>query len=132
MSFPDINGALITYLAGVVSPRVVSRVPDPRPAELVQVRRVGGPAEVPVRDAARVDVWCWAPTDATCMGLALEVREAVWALAGTTLLGVPCYRVSEFLGPRLDDDPITNSPRVWMTLSLLVRADSAMQGPPAS
>jgi len=131
MAFPDVTGAVITYLTPIVAPvRVVSRVPDPRPARLVQVRRVGGTGTPPVRDAARLDVWCWDPDDRTAMTLALQVREAVWALSGTTLLGVTCYEVSEFLGPRLDDDPLTNSPRVWATYSLLVRADSAINPAP--
>lgn len=131
MAFPDVTGAVITYLTPIVAPvRVVSRVPDPRPARLVQVRRVGGTGTAPVRDAARLDVWAWGPDDRTAMTLALQVREAVWALSGTTLLGVTCYEVSEFLGPRLDDDPLTNSPRVWATYSLLVRADSAINPAP--
>lgn len=131
--FPDVTGALISYLAPLVAPvRVVSRVPDPRPARLVQVRRVGGAATPPVRDAARMDVWCWGAIDESAMELALAVRAHVWALSGTTLLGpgMTCYEVSEFLGPRLDDDPITNSPRAWATYSLLVRADSAINPAP--
>lgn len=128
MAFPDVNGLLITYLAGVVAPTpVVSRVPDPRPARLVQVRRVGGAALPPVRDGARLDVWCWEDDDQAAMALAATVRTAVWALSGTALLGPVCYRVQEFLAPRLDDDPVTNSPRVWATYQLDVRADAAIQ-----
>ncbi|MFH0243592.1 hypothetical protein ACGRHY_14460 [Streptomyces sp. HK10] len=131
MGFPDLNAALIGYLTPLRAPvPVVSRVPDPRPDRLVQVRRVGGQAEPPVRDAARVDVHCWDPDDAAAMNLALAVRAEVWALSGTSLLGVPCYRVSEFLGPRLDDDPVTGSPRVWATYSLLVRANNAIEPAP--
>lgn len=129
--FPDVTAALIGYLTPIMTPvRVVSRVPDPRPDRLVQVRRVGGTATPPVRDAARMDIWCWAPSDQPAMALALSVREAVWGLSGTTLLGATCYEVSEFLGPRLDEDPVTNSPRVWATYSLLVRADSAINPAP--
>lgn len=131
MTFPDVNTALIAYLKPVHAPvKVVSRVPDPRPRRLVQVRRVGGPAEPPVRDAARIDIKCWAPDDDAAMALALEARAAVWALSGTTLLGVPCYQVSEFLGPRLDDDPVTSSPVAWATYSLLVRANAAVNPAP--
>jgi hypothetical protein len=131
VSFPDANAALITYLTTAVDPvTVVSRVPDPHPEELVQVRRVGGAATPPVRDAPRIDVWAWGPDDKRAMELALEVRGAVWALSGTSLLGFPCYRVSEFLGPRLDEDPVTNSPRVWATYQLMVRADAAIEPAP--
>jgi hypothetical protein len=133
VSFPDVTGALIIYLTPIVAPvRVVSRVPDPRPARLVQVRRVGGAATPPVRDAARMDIWCWDSTDQGAMELALQVRTAMWALSGTQLLGagLVCYWVSEFLGPRLDDDSLTNSPRVWATYSLLVRANAAINPAP--
>lgn len=131
MAFPDVNALLIAYLDPLVDPvGVVSRVPDPRPARLVQVRRVGGAALPPVRDTARVDVWCWDTTDRRAMELALAVRGHVWKLAGTALLGPMCYRVQEFLAPRLDDDPVTNSPRVWATYSLDVRANDAIQPAP--
>jgi hypothetical protein len=131
VSWPDANQLLITYLTPIVAPvGVVARVPDPRPETFVQVRRVGGAALVPVRDTARLDVWCWAPTDQAAMDLARAVRTAVWALSGTALLGPVCYRVQEFLGPRLDDDPVTGSPRVWATYALDLRANDAIQPAP--
>jgi hypothetical protein len=133
VSFPDPTGLLIAYLAPLLDPvKVVSRVPDPRPVELVQVRRTGGNAIEPVRDSARMDVWAWAATDHAATALGLTVRAAVWALAGTTLLGPMCYRVQEFLAPRLDEDPTTNSPRCWATYALDLRADAVISpAPPA-
>lgn len=131
MAWPDANALLIAYLTPLADPvDVVSRVPDPRPARLVQVRRSGGAALPPVRDTARMDVWCWDPNDQSAMQLALAVRTAVWKLSGTALLGPMCYRVQEFLAPRLDDDPVTNSPRVWATYSLDIRANDAIQPAP--
>lgn len=131
MPFPDPNALLYTYLTPLLTPvAVVSRVPDPRPAKLVQVRRVGGNAIEPVRDSARMDIWTWAPTDKDAMDLAAAVRTAVWALAGTNLLGVMCYRVQEFLAPRLDDDPVTNSPRTWSTYALDLRANAVISPAP--
>lgn len=132
MAFPDANALLIAYLTPIAAPvPVVSRVPDPRPSRLVQVRRVGGAAQVPVRDSARLDVVCWDPDDAVAMALALTIRTAVWKLSGTSLLGgVPCYRVQEFLAPRLDDDPVTNSPRAWATYALDLRANDVIQPAP--
>ncbi|MFE6379230.1 hypothetical protein [Streptomyces roseolus] len=131
MAFPDALGLLIAYLTPLHAPvPVLSRVPDPRPTPLLQVRRVGGAATVPVRDTARFDLWVWHTNDHAAMQLALAVRASVWALSGTTLLGPPCYRVQEFLAPRLDDDPITNTPRVWMTHSLDLRANDAIHPAP--
>jgi hypothetical protein len=105
---------------------VASRVPEDRPVEFVQVRRVGGVPAVPVRDRARLDVFCWSGTDPSAMELGLTVRELIWALAGTDQLGPMVYRVEETLGPRQDDDPMTGTPRVWATYSLHIRADEAI------
>jgi hypothetical protein len=132
MAFPDANALLIAYLTPLVAPvAVVSRVPDPRPVQLVQVRRVGGAGLMPVRDSARLDVKCWDADDRAAMALALLVRAHVWALSGTSLPGgVPCYRVQEFLAPRLDDDPVTNSPVAWATYVLDLRADDVVHPAP--
>lgn len=130
MTFPDVIALTRAYITPLVAPvNVVSRVPDPRPAQLVQVRRVGGLAEVPVRDQARMDFFSWDTTDQTSMNRALTIRSAIWALKGNDILGVMVYDIEEFLGPRLDDDPITHSPRTWMTLQLTVRADDVTPAP---
>lgn len=127
MAFPDIQGLALGYLAPIVAPAPVrARVPKPRPAEFVQVRRIGGTAAPPVRERARLDVVCWAPAESDAMATALTIRAAVWALAGTDLLGVTTYAVTEFLGPRLDDDDLTGTPRVWATYELTTRADDVM------
>jgi hypothetical protein len=140
MAFPDAVDLVIGYLDPIVAPvKVANRVPNPRPDRFVQVRRVGGPAQVPVRDRPRLDVFAWAPTDPQAMALALQVRTALWALAGTNLLGVAVYRVSEFMGPRQDDDtlPATTTtttgggtPRVWATYELDLRADDVIHAAP--
>lgn len=127
MSYPDVVALLRDYLLPIVTPRqVAARVPDPRPAEWVQIRRVGGGQLRPVRDRARVDVFAWAATEPAATSLADTLRVAIHALAGTTLLGPTVYRVDEFLGPRMDDDPLTGRPRVWATYTLDVRADDAI------
>ncbi|MEU6204592.1 hypothetical protein ABZ814_13505 [Micromonospora musae] len=127
MAYPDIVALLRTYLLPIVDPvGVVGRVPDPRPARLVQLRRVGGTQLRPVRDQPRVDAICWDATDPAAVALADTVRRAVHALAGTTLLGPTVYRVDETLGPMSIDDPLTGSPRVMATYSIAVRADEAI------
>ncbi|MEU2180113.1 hypothetical protein [Streptomyces thermolilacinus] len=129
--FGDVAPALIAYLADrIEGVRVVSRVPDPRPPRLLQVRRVGGAAVPPVRETVRLDIQAWDTSDPAAMQLALAARTHVWALAGTSLLGAACYRVEELLAPRLDDDPVTNSPVAWATYSLLMRADDAVPPTP--
>lgn len=133
MAFPDPVALTVAYLAPIVDPTPVSsRVPDPRPAQFVQVRRVGGTPQPPVQDRARLDVRCWAPEEPDAMDLALTVRAAVWALSGTTLLGgVPVYSIDELLSPRQDDDDLTGTPRVWATYTLTVRADDVIQPAPS-
>lgn len=135
MAFPDPLGDLVDYLTLLVAPiQVTTRVPPdsaPRPP-LVQVRRVGGTAAVPVRDTPRFDVFTWHNTDPEAMALALTVRAHIWALAGTDEFGYPCYLVEEFLGPRQADDPATGIPRVWATYALTVRADDAVLPHPSA
>lgn len=131
MAFPDPVDLVVDHLTPIVAPtKVASRVPHPRPAKFVQVRRVGGTPLQPVRDQARLDVFCWAATDPEAMTLALQVRAAFWALSGEALSGVTVYDVAEFMGPRQDDDPLTGTPRVWATYSLTVRADDVIQPAP--
>ncbi len=125
MSFPDALGLAIAYLDALNAVDVVADVPIPRPETLIQVRRVGGTAEL-VRDRARLDIWAWAPTSLEAMTLALAVRAQIWALAGKATLGPVCYRVAETMGPRQFDDPISQTPRVWATYALDLRADAAI------
>jgi hypothetical protein len=131
--WPDAVAAVVAYLQPAVAPvPVVSRVPQvsaPRPP-LVQVRRVGGAALPPVRDLARLDVFAWHQEDTGAMDLALQVRAALWATAGTDRLGPVCYRIAETMGPRQYDDPASGTPRVWATYDLALRADGAIQPAP--
>lgn len=127
MTFPDVTGLAIAYLDPLMDPvAVASRVPRARPAELIQVRRIGGTALPPVRDVARLDVIAWAETEPRAAELGNTARAHVWDLAGNTALGVACYRVTEFMGPRMDDDPETGTPRYWVTFDLAVRADDVI------
>lgn len=123
MSFTDPVAVLRRVLADGLPVEVSTRVPDPRPVEFVQVRRVGGAAEMPVRESVRVDVWAWAATEPRAQWLASEARRLVWDLQGRTVDGMTCYRVGEFLGPRMFDDPETGTPRSWATYEVVVRAD---------
>lgn len=119
-TYPDVEKLLIDYLGPIVAVPVHSRVPRAKPATWVQVRRVGGPDEI-VRDRPRVDVWAWAEDDGTAHDLCMTARSAIHALKGTTLLGVACYQVEEFLGPSRRDDPESGASRMWMTVQLSLR-----------
>jgi len=127
MAYPDAVALVVSYLDGLHSVPVSSRVPDPRPAEWIQVRHVGGADLRPVRDVSRLDVFYWAATDPAAFAGAELVRREIHAVAGTTTLGgVMCYRVDEFLSPRQFDDAETGTPRRWATYTLTLRADDAI------
>lgn len=129
MAFPDVVELVVAYLDGILSVPVGTRVAKPRPARFVQVRRVGGAALAPVRDRARLDVIAWASGDEgepDAMATALEARAAIWALAGTALLGPMTYSVSEFMAPRQADDSLEGVHQVWATYELAVRADDVI------
>lgn len=118
---------LVGYLAGMVRPiPVATEVPENRPPEFIQVRRVGGTAQAPVREAVRVDVFAWAASEERAYAIGNQVREAVWELGGQMLTGLPVYEVSEFMGPTMTADHETRTPQLWATYELLVRADGAI------
>jgi hypothetical protein len=119
-TYPDAEALLIDYLAPVVAVPVYTRVPRTRPARWLQVRRSGGVDDV-VRDRPRIDLFAWAGDEDDAHDLCAAARSAVHDLEGTTLLGVACYGVVEFLGPTRADDRETGTPRMWMTVQLSLR-----------
>lgn len=122
MALPDAVALVVAYLDGLHAQRVASEVPDPRPTELIQVRRVGGAGLAPVRDVARLDIFCWSTTSAAAEALGALVRAEMHALHRSILGGIDCYRVEETLY-RQFDDPETGLPRTWGTYALTLRAN---------
>lgn len=126
MAYPDAVALIVAYLAGLHSgTTVASRVPSPRPAEWIQVRQVSGTDLRPVRDLITLDVFYWAATEPAASSGGRTVRAEIHALAKSTTLGIPCYRVEEVL-QRQTDDPLLGTPGWWATYSLTLRADSAI------
>lgn len=127
MAFPDVLDLVRDFLATTYNPTPVStRVPDSRPATWIQVRGIGGTDLRPVRVRERLDIFTWSTSEPAAQTLALQVRATLHALAGTSSLGVPCYRVDEFLAPRPFDDPLTGAYRSWATYQFDIRADDAI------
>lgn len=126
MALPAAVALTIAYLDTLHTIPVVSKVPNPRPAALIQVRRVGGTGLQPVRDNPRLDIFSWSATSAEAETLGGTVRAQMFALARTTLLGgIQCYRVEEALFRQLDDDE-TGTYRTWGTYALTLRADDVL------
>lgn len=127
MAYPDAVGLVIAYLAPLhVGKTVASRVPSNRPAEWIQVRQVGGAGMPPVRDVVRLDVFYWAADEPTAKAGGLLVRGEIQALARTSTLGVPCYRVEETLQRQWDDPLVENNYAWWASYALTLRADSVL------
>ena len=122
--FVDPLAALIPAIRDAVGGvEVASRVPDGRVLPFVQVRRVGGTADVPVRESVRLDVIVWAASEPEAAELGSTVRAFLWGLAGRETNGLLIYRLWEFTGPRFNDDDKTESARWWVTVEMIVRAD---------
>lgn len=119
-AYPDVEKLLMDYLAPLVGVPVHTRVPRQRPATWLQVRRIGGPADI-VRDRPRVDLIAWGSDDGAAHDLCMTARSSVHALKGTTVLGMACYQVEEFLGPTRRDDLDSGAARMWMTAQLSLR-----------
>jgi len=127
VAYPDAVGLVIARLQALhPTLTVASRVPDPRPAEWIQVRQIGGAELRPVRDQPRLDVFYWAADEPATAAGGEQVRRELHALAKTSTLGVVCYRVDEVMAPRQWDDPLTGAPARWATYTLTIRADNAI------
>lgn len=114
----DILAAAVAYLDGVTASdvTVATRVPDPRPAKLVQVRLVSWPKLPPVRRVARLAVTCWGADvgdEAGAMALGITVRDQIEALFGTELLGtgLTVSRIEEAAALSQDEDTQTHTPQ---------------------
>lgn len=126
--FPDVcllfTTHLRTELAAIGDGAVVgTRVPSPRPARFVVLRRVGGNRPTLVSDAATVTVEAWDNNEAAAQQLAQRCRAFIKATEGDSVAGVPVYRIDEFAGPALLPDPASNQPRYTQTLSIHLRGE---------
>lgn len=116
--FPDVEleltGYLRTALAAHGYPGVFVSNRRESQATAVWVRRDGGPTLDQVREAARVGVNVFAPTEQTVTDLARTVSALLRAAAD----GTPVVRVTQTGGP----SPIADAgPRRYMTFEVTVR-----------
>jgi hypothetical protein len=116
--FPDAEALLVTALSPLVGVPVATRVPNPRPASFVRVKRVGGTIRDVVTDEPLVVVECWAETEIAASDLGRVVRARVFALAQTSV-GVDFVRaVREVGGLQAFPDPVSESPRYQFTVQI--------------
>jgi hypothetical protein len=127
VTFPNVVALLLDFFDGTLSDvAFVNDVPNPRPERFVQLRRIGGPAIVPVRDQPLIDVRSWDPLPARAMDTLLEVRSGLWSLNGRDDLGVQVYRLAETVGPRQTNDQTTGTPIAWLSVAMTIRADDVV------
>lgn len=115
VSFPSVEAALVAFLKAELAARsdtasVSATVPNPRPARIVKVTRVGGRRTDVAHDEAMVTFECWESSPAKASALALLVRALVGSLdTGTVWYG------GEVGGPASFPDPLTDNPRYQFT-----------------
>lgn len=124
---PDIEKALVAWLEPRLSARVSTRVPNPRPALFVTVRRIGGVRANLIQDAPIVLVECWgSPTDESSNAVASNLAHAAYRhmVAMPTVQDItPHCRVyaARVSGPVNNPDTSTNTPRYHLTATLRTR-----------
>lgn len=118
--FPDVELVLTTYLRAALAahgfPGVFVSNRRETQQTAVWVRRDGGPTLDVVREAARVGVNVFAPTDKAATDLALTVA----ALMRVAADGTPILRVVQTAGPTPIADG-TSVQRRYMTFEVHVR-----------
>ena len=116
--FLNIEAALIGVVTSQVRVPAAVEVDNPRPAEFVQVTRVGGPSGM-ITDSPMVTFFAWGPDWASAQSLGALTRRRVHSV--TRLEDHPVYRVREVGGLSRAPDPVDGSPRYQFTVEFKLR-----------
>lgn len=124
--FPDVVDIAVQHLTDQLAiheqtATVGSVVPNPRPDELVVVRRTGGTRLNLVADEPNITVECWARRAEDAHDLAQLCRAILHAMRASSVAGVPIYRVTDVGGPVDLPDPTSNKPRYTFTVAIAAR-----------
>lgn len=117
----DIEAALVSHLGIQLGCLVATRVPNPRPAKHVRVRRTGGRRVSLVLDNPTVLVECWAETESAAHDLAGLAGGALAASPGTWIADGVWLNAADVSSPVNYEDPSTRMPRYQFTASLWLR-----------
>jgi hypothetical protein len=113
--FPDAVQLVCDHLrTRLATIPVGSQVPTDRPATFVRIVRVGGVRRNLVTDEATLTIEAWAATEQAAHDLSQLARAYVHAMLG----GGDVYRVTEFSGPALLPDPLSDLPRYSFTVAI--------------
>lgn len=128
--FPDVQRVVVDYLTDTLAGRtehyvfgvkVGTIVERPRTPVAVTVERAGGVRTLPSVDNPRVELVVWHGTDEDAQLLALLVRALLHAMPGvveTSTGPVTVTRVTDFAGPFRSPDPLSDHPRVRLTVEV--------------
>ncbi|BDH04904.1 hypothetical protein [Streptomyces seoulensis] len=124
VEFPDAVEVMCRYLRAALAAagldvRVGTRVPDPRPALFVRVRRVGGSRIDRITDRPRYDIECWGPDEEQLADLVKVTRALVFAMPGWR--GVAAYDVADVGGPTPSPDPVSGQDRAAFAVEVSLR-----------
>ena len=115
----DVEGLLVACLDPLLTPKVSTRIPNPRPAELVRVQRIGGTRQNIVQERPLILIECWGASSVSAFALASQVWGLIDALDDTTAQDA-WFHAAELSSPVSLPDPSTASPRYQFTASLVI------------
>ncbi|MFE9497267.1 hypothetical protein [Streptomyces collinus] len=119
ITFPDAEALVITYLkANISNVTIATKVPDPRPAKLIKVTRVGGSKLRLNADSPLLVFECWGSTTVEASTLCQTARAYVNAMAGEKVNGTWVFKVREVGGPAFFPDPDTTLPRYQFSVAI--------------
>ena len=127
MTLPDVQFdsavvLVVDWLDANFAIPVHATVPDPRPADFLLVRRVGGVPQNPVTDGPMFTIESWRTGDPVqAEDDLLTVRRLLAGLRGSGIGGRPVYRVDEIAGPGYLPDPDSDHDRYTMTVIIGIR-----------
>lgn len=98
-----------------------NRVPSPRPAQFVRVRRMGGTRVTVVTEAAQLSIEAWSLDVASADELAQACRSVLFGMKGRTFGGIPVYLVEDIGGPAEVADPLSDQPRAQFSVAVHLR-----------
>lgn len=127
VGFPDGVAVVRAYLRGAIAEHgapvpVHTRVPNPRPPKFIRIERIGGTRVDRITDRPRLDIHCWAATEAEATDLALLARALLFAMPGWR--GSVAYDVAEVGGPNTLPDPTSGQERVVFAVEVSLRGKS--------
>ena len=115
----DVEALIVAYLDPLLAAKVSTRIPNPRPVELVRVQRIGGTRQNIVQERPLILVECWGASSVSAFTLASQVWGLLDALDDTTAQDA-WFHAAELSSPVSLPDPSTASPRYQFTASMVV------------